>query len=64
MPAVMANFRLIGMARTMARRAPTTLRMTNNAPEMNTAPSAVCHGYPRAPTTVKEKKAFRPIPGA
>ena len=48
----------------MARRAPITLSTTNNTPEMNTAPRAVCHGYPRAPTTVKEKKAFRPIPGA
>ena len=44
MPAVIANFRLSGIALTMACRAPATLRMTNSAPEMNTAPSAVCHG--------------------
>ena len=37
-PAVMANFRLSGIARTMARRAPITLRTTNSTPEMNTAP--------------------------
>ena len=51
MPAVMANYRPSGMARTMARRAPIMLRITNSTPEMKTAPSAVCQGYPRAPTT-------------
>ncbi len=42
-PAVMANFRLSGMALTMACRAPATLSTTNSTPEMKTAPSAVCH---------------------
>ena len=44
MPAVIANFRPSGMARTIACRAPTTLRITNSTPEMKTAPRAVCHG--------------------
>ena len=64
MPAVIANFRPSGIARTMACRAPITLRITNSAPEMKTAPRAVCQGYPMAPTTVKAKKAFSPMPGA
>ena len=42
MPAVIANFRLSGIALTMACRAPATLSTTNSAPEMKTAPSAVC----------------------
>ncbi len=43
-PAVIANFSPSGIARTMACRAPITLKITNSAPEMNTAPSAVCQG--------------------
>ena len=63
-PAMMASLRLCGIAMTVARRAPTTLRTTKSRPEMNTAPSAVRHGTPIPRTTVKEKKALRPIPGA
>ena len=33
-------------------------------PEMKTAPSACCQVKPSAPTTVKAKKAFSPMPGA
>ena len=44
MPAVIANLSPSGMARTIACRAPITLKITNRAPEMKTAPSAVCHG--------------------
>ena len=33
-------------------------------PEMNTAPSACCQVKPSEATTVKAKKALRPMPGA
>ena len=42
MPAVIANFRLSGIALTIACRAPATLNTTNRTPEMKTAPRAVC----------------------
>lgn len=64
MPAVIASLRLMGIAMTIALRAPMTLRTTNSTPEMNTAPSAVCHGTPIPCTTVKEKNALSPMPGA
>lgn len=63
-PEVIANFKLSGRACTMALRTPITDRTMNSTPERNTAPSAVSHGTPIWPTTVKAKNAFSPIPGA
>ncbi len=51
-PAVTANFKWLGIARTTACRAPMSERITNSAPEINTAPSAVCHGIFCPSTTV------------
>ncbi len=53
-----------GMPSTSQRRTPVTVRIRKITPEMKTAPSACCQVKPIAPTTVKAKKAFSPIPGA
>lgn len=63
-PAMMATFRLSGIATTIACRTPMTLSTTKRIPEMNTAPSAVRQSIPMPSTTVKEKKALSPMPGA
>ncbi len=55
MPAVTAYLRALGIARTTACRAPSSESATNSAPEMNTAPSAVCQGIFWPSTTVKAK---------
>ena len=43
---------------------PVTDRNRKISPLMNTAPSACCQVKPMAPTTVKAKNAFNPMPGA
>ncbi len=55
MPAVTEYFRWLGIARTTACRAPMIARITKIAPEIATAPSAVCHGIFWPSTTVKAK---------
>ncbi|KAG1078745.1 hypothetical protein G6F40_016589 [Rhizopus arrhizus] len=64
MPATMAERSDAGMPDTSPARTPVSDSTRNTRPEMNTAPSACCHGRPAAPTTVKAKNAFRPMPGA
>ena len=51
-PAVSAIFSCSGIARTIACRAPSSESSTKIPPEMNTAPSAVCHGIFCPSTTV------------
>ncbi len=51
-PAVTANLSGFGIARTTAWRTPSTESSTKSTPEMNTAPSAVCHGIFCPSTTV------------
>ena len=64
MPATMAERSDDGIPDTSHARTPVSDSTRNTRPEMNTAPSACCHGRPAAPTTVKAKNAFRPMPGA
>lgn len=64
MPATIALRSEAGMPSTSQRRAPVRESSRNTRPEISTAASACCHGRPAAPTTVKAKKAFRPMPGA
>ncbi len=63
-PAAIALRNECGMPSTSQRRIPVTVRNRKIMPEMKTAPSACCHEKPIAPTTVKAKKALRPMPGA
>ena len=51
MPTVMAVRSECGMPLTIISRNPSTLTSTNRQPEMNTAPSADCHGTPIPSTT-------------
>ena len=53
-----------GIPATSQRRMPVADRIRKMMPLMKTAPSACCQVNPIAPTTVKAKKAFSPIPGA
>ena len=64
MPAATALRIECGMPATSQRRTPVTVRIRKMQPEMKTAPSACCQVKPMAPTTVKAKKALRPMPGA
>ena len=64
MPATMAERSEAGMPATSQARMPVSESTQNTMPEMNTAASACCQGRPAAPTTVKAKKAFKPMPGA
>lgn len=64
MPATIAARSEGGMPATSQARTPVSDSARNTSPEMNTAASACCHGRPAAPTTVKAKNAFRPMPGA
>ena len=64
MPATMDARSEAGIPATSHARMPLSDSTRNTSPEMNTAASACCHGSPAAPTTVKAKNAFRPMPGA
>jgi hypothetical protein len=64
MPATTALRIEAGMPSMIQRRTPVAESSRNTQPEMNTAPSACCQVNPIEPTTVKAKKAFRPMPGA
>lgn len=63
-PAEMACFRFMGMALTISSRTLKAVRSKKMMPSRNTAVSANCQLCPMANTTVKAKKAFKPIPGA
>ena len=64
MPATIALRSEVGMPATSQPRTPVSDSTTNTMPEISTAASACCQGSPAAPTTVKAKKAFSPMPGA
>ena len=53
MPAVMAYFSEAGIPSTSSWRTRVTVKAMKTKPDMNTAPSAVCHGTPMPITTVK-----------
>jgi hypothetical protein len=63
-PLPTASFTGSGNTRMIYSRAPTAVSRTKITPSTTTAASAVCHGTPRAPTTVNAKKALSPSPGA
>ncbi|MNV04132.1 hypothetical protein D3C71_944200 [compost metagenome] len=63
-PATIADRNDAGMPDTSHARTPVSDSTRNTRPEMNTAASACCQGRPAAPTTVKAKNAFKPMPGA
>ena len=63
-PAPIAMRILRGILSIIQRRKRVTLIMTNSTPAIKTAPNATCQLYPISPTTVKVKKALRPMPGA
>ena len=50
-PATIASFSPWGIASMIRRRAGRMLRIRNNMPETNTAPSATSHVWPRPSTT-------------
>ncbi len=64
MPAATALRIECGIPATSQRRTPVTVRIRKMQPEMNTAPKPCCQVKPIAPTTVKAKNAFSPMPGA
>ncbi len=51
MPAAIASFKLLGMALMTHSRKCVTLTIRKSTPERNTAPRAVCQGYPMPFTT-------------
>ena len=53
-PTVIATFIEAGIPTTIICRIDVSVRTRNTRPEMNTAPSAVCHDTPIPRTTVKE----------
>ena len=64
MPPPMAFCRLTGMALMMDLRILVTVIRMFTTPHRKTIAKASCQVKPRANTTVKVKKAFRPMPGA
>ena len=53
-PTVIATFIEAGIPTTIICRIDVSVKTRNTRPEMNTAPSAVCHDTPIPRTTVKE----------
>src|SRR5690625_756110 len=63
-PDAMAERNDLGMPAIIQLRAPVAVNKIKIIPDIKTAPNACCQVKPNAPTTVKAKKAFKPIPGA
>ncbi len=61
-PAATAFFKELGIALSIQSTIPVTAKMKKTIPEMTTAPKAACQDAPRPRTTVKAKKALRPMP--